>query len=48
LLLFLYEQIRDEEVLRQQEERRKAHAVGGETETRMRNSTVRDVVPAAS
>jgi hypothetical protein len=34
-------QIRDEEVLRQQEERRKAHAVGGETDTRMRHSTVR-------
>ena len=33
------------QVLRQQEERRKAHAVGGETETRMRNSTVRTCTP---
>lgn len=34
-------QRRDEEVLREQEERRKANAVGAVTETRMRNSTVR-------
>jgi hypothetical protein len=40
-LLVFCVQIRDEEVLRQQEERRKAHAVGGETDTRMRHSTVR-------
>ncbi|KAJ1420068.1 hypothetical protein B484DRAFT_421485, partial [Ochromonadaceae sp. CCMP2298] len=33
--------LRDQEVLAQQEERRKLHAVGEETETRMRGTTVK-------